>query len=170
MKILYVLLFLLIGFSLFCNAQNIRYGEIFSTDYLKGKVDPNDIVECGTYFQLKDSLPVNFDDPYYDKWPEIIGGRDTLGMLIPYPEMFKKYKISGRIILEFLIDKQGNIRCYRINSCFSDSVNKLFEPNINRIKFSPAFKNGKYLPSEYFMPLNFKYEEEKKKKKRNRRM
>lgn len=163
MKKLYILLFLIFTFSLFCNAQNIRYGEIFSADYLKGKVDPNDIVECEKYFQLKDSLPVVFGDPNYDKWPEIIGGLDTIGMLFPYPEIFKKHKISGRIFLEFLLDKQGNIKCYRIHSCFSESINKLIESNINRIKFSPVFKNGKYLPSEYFLPVNFKYEAEKKK-------
>ena len=123
----------------------------------------NEQFNCVEYYKNSDSCDNVFGDP--EIMPKIIGGFDTIGYLLHYPADMGRFKISGKVYINMLIDSSGNIKCYRILSGLGDPFNEEVIRFIARLKFTPAFNLGRPIEYDYTLPISFTWTEGKKRKK-----
>lgn len=92
--------------------------------------------------------------------PEFPGGTDALLKFISdnirYPELSRKKKIQGRVIVGFIIDKQGNV----IEVKVLRGINAELDAEAIRViksmpKWTPGKQRGKPVPVNYTMPIKF---------------
>lgn len=93
--------------------------------------------------------------------PVFRGGNDALANYlannIKYPEKAKKDKVSGKVIVSFIIDKNGKVKNANVKEGVSTELDKEALRVINSM---PTWKggsvNGKPIESELCIPINFK--------------
>lgn len=96
-----------------------------------------------------------------DTAPEFPGGQagliKWLNQHLRYPYMYEKEKITRRVILKFVIDKEGNpCSPATINSVEPDFRREAFRLVEVMPKWTPATVNGQPVSSYFIIPLNFK--------------
>lgn len=104
------------------------------------------LVELNKLNEITDIRQTRNDQP-----PEILHKENPI-----YPGVAKKVGIRGRVILEIIIDKQGNVIQAKV---VKSDHNLLNQPSINaalECKFTPGIKNGKPVKSKIF--LNYLFE------------
>ena len=97
--------------------------------------------------------------------PEFKGGIDSLSSFIKqnliYPDWEKKNKIQGRVIVSFVVDKNGKIQSPEILRSVEGSKN--FDNEVLRMINSmplwiPGRSNRKNVDVQFTLPIHFKYE------------
>jgi len=88
--------------------------------------------------------------------PQIIGGQKALYDKIIYPEIAKRIKIEGRVMVEFIIDKQGNVTDPKIVRSVHPELDKELLRVIKLVKFSPGVQNGSLVKVKMYQSVNFK--------------
>ncbi|MDP2363852.1 MAG: energy transducer TonB [Ignavibacteria bacterium] len=91
-----------------------------------------------------------------EEMPAIIGGLVSILKNIHYTELARRLDIEGRVIIEILVDKNGNI-------CEAEVVKSLF-PELDLIalnavkqaKFTPGMQRGKPVKVRMTIPIVFK--------------
>jgi protein TonB len=73
--------------------------------------------------------------------------------VIPYPEDLKKRGIEGLVVLSLSIDAQGNVTNARVLSGPGYGLNEVARDAARKLKFRPATKQGKPVPTE----LTYRY-------------
>ncbi len=93
------------------------------------------------------------------------GGMDNLARFITnnlqYPQKSREEGLEGRVLIEFVVSYNGNIRNLRI----LQSAGKEFDDEAMRVVkkmpiWMPAKQNGKPVNSYYTLPLNFTMDDE----------
>ena len=76
---------------------------------------------------------------------------------IQYPADAKQAKIEGRVIVEFIIDKDGSIIEPKIVKGVSDSLNDEALRLVRSMpRWTPGRQNGKAVQTRYTLPINFR--------------
>ncbi len=126
-------------------------------------------VHQGSVVPVKMALPITFklrsqgDEPVeevlkiVDQMPELIGGINTLASEMKYPEIARKAQLEGRVIVKFIVDKNGNVRDASITKgigggCDEEAIRVITE----HAKFKPGIHQGNIVPVEIQMPVIFK--------------
>ncbi|MCX6236807.1 MAG: energy transducer TonB [Bacteroidia bacterium] len=166
-----LIFFVVIFISINCNlkSQNLKWRDIYDCDFSKKNLDLNQDINCIDFFQIKDSCKI--DALITWNWTSIpkIENIDSVLKCIDYPRIAERYKISGKILIRFLIDKSGRIYCYKILSELGDVFNQEAERKIILFRFSIACISNKPVAYEYVIPIAFQFENnDKDKKKRNK--
>lgn len=97
-------------------------------------------------YSTVDKMPeASFDIPKY------------LGENIRYPQQAKDQKIEGRVIVKFVVDKEGNIT----NPSVVKSPSPLLSEEAIRViktmpRWKPGIKDGQNVPVNFFIPISFK--------------
>ncbi len=95
-----------------------------------------------------------------DTDPSFIGGEAAmikyLSSNISYPEAAKVNNIKGRVIVEFVVDKNGNISSPKVLR----SPNKILDEEAIRVvskmpKWKPGTKDGKPVSTKMVLPIKF---------------
>ena len=98
-----------------------------------------------------------------DEMPEFPGGVDAmmeyLQKELRYPESAKEKGIQGRVTVQFIIDKEGNVT----NSKVTRSVDKDMDAEAIRLvkampKWKPGMQKGKAVAVKYTVPVVFRLE------------
>ncbi len=88
--------------------------------------------------------------------PTIIGGHKALYSKIKYPQVAQNTGTEGRVDVEFIIDKEGNVT----NPKIVRSVHPLLDEEVLRVirlvKFSPGVQNGSLVKVRMVQPVYFK--------------
>ena len=146
-KLLFITLLLFVNFSFSQNVIKVRKSK--STD-----TSVREILD--TTF--------NFDDRVYtfaELTPQFPGGQqklfEFLNRQIKYPDSLKKVELSGRVYVQFIIEKDGSVT----NPIIIRSTHFLFSKEVLRIikkmpKWIPAEQNGKKIRLRYSLSVNFK--------------
>ena len=101
-----------------------------------------------------------------EEMPEFPGGVDAmmeyLQKELRYPESAKEKGIQGRVTVQFIIDKEGNVT----NSKVTRSVDKDMDAEAIRLvkampKWKPGMQKGKAVAVKYTVPVVFRLEGEK---------
>ena len=104
------------------------------------------------------------DDQIYNivqKHPEFPGGQKALYEYLKtnlvYPKAVQDSRIQGRVILSFVVEKDGSITNMKILR----AVHPLLDAEAIRVvsimpKWNPATENGKPIRSKFNLPFNFK--------------
>lgn len=82
---------------------------------------------------------------------------EYLGSNIHYPDSARKYNIGGRIIVKFVVDRNGDIR----NCEIVKGVDKYCDAEALRVvssmpRWTPGYQDGKPVPVWFTLPILFK--------------
>lgn len=95
-----------------------------------------------------------------DTDPSFIGGETAMLKFLSdnliYPETAKTNNIKGRVIVEFVVDKNGNISSPKVLR----SPNKILDEEAIRVvskmpKWKPGTKDGKPVSTKMVLPIKF---------------
>lgn len=112
--------------------------------------------------------PVDTNEIYIviENMPMFPGGSDALldylSKNVRYPEECRKDSIEGRVIISFVVERDGRITDTEVNK----SVNKLFDAEALRVvrampKWTPGRHRGVPVRVYYRIPVNFRLENSK---------
>ena len=100
-----------------------------------------------------------------EKMPEYPGGMQEcmkfLGKNINYPEDCKKEGIAGRVIIQFVIDKEGNIQDPKVVRSVHPSLDAEALRVIKAMpKWKPGTQKGEAVNVKYTIPVSFRLKED----------
>ncbi|HCD50886.1 MAG TPA: energy transducer TonB [Balneolaceae bacterium] len=123
---------------------------------------PEDIFAGGNAIPMPPEQDVTDDEPVeifmLEKKPEIKGGLAALYKLINYPKLARQAGIEGRVYVEFVIDKQGNVTRPTIIRGIGGGCNEEVLRVIKLVKFTPGIQNGNFVQVKMRQAVNFKLE------------
>jgi periplasmic protein TonB len=95
-----------------------------------------------------------------DKMPEFPGGQVALVKYVSknlkYPETARRNKISGKVMVSFIIDKGGNVTNATVVKGISpDCDSEALRVVQHMPKWSPGQKDGQAVPVQFALPINF---------------
>lgn len=114
-----------------------------------GKAGGQDVVNNELVYLVADEMPV---------FPgEMKALNEALGRNLVYPETLKEQGIEGKVLVKFIIDKEGNIK----NPVVVRSVDPLLDKAaLDAVKKLPRFRPGKIAGSPvsvwYSIPITFR--------------
>ncbi|NGP89381.1 energy transducer TonB [Fodinibius halophilus] len=111
-----------------------------------------DSLDCQSKYQEWQKLEEESNDSLVDKNPELIGSIESLYNELEYPEG----DFSGRVIVKFLVDKQGMTKCFESVLRVPKKFEKAAIEAIREMDFKPAQKDGQPVMVPYVIPVNFK--------------
>ncbi len=88
--------------------------------------------------------------------PELIGGLQDLQQKIEYPEMARKAGIEGRVHLQFIINKNGEVENPTVVRGIGGGCDKEALRVIKQAEFKPGRQRGRPVRVRYSMPIVFK--------------
>lgn len=96
-----------------------------------------------------------------EQMPELIGGLNSVQRHIEYPELARKAGIEGRVVLQFIIDEDGNVNDPVVvrgigGGCDEEALKAVQE----HAKFVPGKQRGKPVRVRYSLPITFKLDKE----------
>jgi len=105
-----------------------------------------------------------------EKVPEFPGGLDAfgkfLGSNIRYPAEMRKKGIQGRVIISFIVEKDGSLTNIHVARSLGGGAD---EESIRVLaqspKWAPGIQNGKYVRTQYSVPISFTLDDGTKPKK-----
>lgn len=93
--------------------------------------------------------------------PEMIGGMQALYDVIRYPSVMRNAGIEGRVIVQFIVDEEGNV----VNPVVLRSPHSMLSEEALRavqlVKFTPGRQRSKAVRVQMSIPIIFRLEESK---------
>ena len=155
MKKIFLIFLFLVSLNSFSQERNeLNEVTIITNDSLKGKSLDNVpfaiIEEIPVFPGCEDVVKKERLDCFNDKMSKHIIGNFS------YPEKALKRKIQGRVSVQFVIDKEGNVVDVQTRG-----ADPILQTEARRIfsllpKMKPGIQRGKPVNVRYAMPLNFK--------------
>ncbi len=92
-----------------------------------------------------------------EQMPELIGGIGGLQSKARYPEIARKANVEGRVIVQFIVDEEGNVREPAIlrgigGGCDQEAIRVITE----HAKFVPGRQRGRAVQVKMSLPIVFK--------------
>jgi protein TonB len=91
-----------------------------------------------------------------DQMPEIKGGLSALYKKIDYPKEARKEGISGRVYLQVVVDKNGNVKNPKVLRDIGGGCGEAALDAITEVKFKPGKLKGKAVNVKYSLPVTFR--------------
>jgi len=90
-----------------------------------------------------------------EQMPELIGGIASLSKYITYPEMALRAQIEGKVIVQFIIDKEGNVQDPKVIRGIGGGCDEIAVKAVKKAKFRPGMQRGKPVMVKYSLPISF---------------
>lgn len=90
-----------------------------------------------------------------EQMPQLIGGLASLQEYITYPEMARRAQIEGRVIVQFIIDKEGNVKDPIVVRGIGGGCDEVALNAVRKAKFIPGRQRGMPVYVKYSMPITF---------------
>lgn len=87
--------------------------------------------------------------------PVLIGGIAGVQKRIVYPEMARKAGIEGRVILQFVVNSEGNIVNPRVVRGIGGGCDEAALKALEGAKFRPGMQRGRPVNVSYSLPISF---------------
>lgn len=138
----------------------------FSWCLTYGQADPNSINQSTEQKSVKNEN-INSDSSAIISLQNDVRAKPDYDMMqiirnnIRYPKRAIKKETQGRVIIQFIVEKDGSISNIKI---VSKALGDGLEKEAIRLtkllpKFKPAMKDGKFVRSYFKVPINFKLPE-----------
>ena len=88
--------------------------------------------------------------------PELIGGLAGLQSKIRYPEIAKKAGVEGRVIVQFIVDEQGNVVDPVVVRGIGAGCDEEAIRAVQQAQFQPGKQRGKAVRVKMSLPITFK--------------
>ena len=160
-KLFNILIILSVNSSIsFC--QTLTWRDTYDCDYLSINIAHDQPIDCANFFELADSCRIKESITYnWTAFPSV-ENLDSVLTAIHYPTSATRYRISGRVIIRFLIDKQGNVYCHKILTDLGDKFILEAEKAIVLLRFSKASIGDRAVAYQYTVPISFNWDSAKK--------
>lgn len=93
-----------------------------------------------------------------EQMPELQGGLSAIQSKIKYPEMAMKAGIEGRVVVQFVIDENGNVTNPVVVRGIGGGCDEEALRAVKQVKFTPGRQRGKPVKVRYSLPVSFKLE------------
>lgn len=91
-----------------------------------------------------------------EQMPELIGGLAAIQKKITYPEIAKKAGVEGRVIVQFVVDEQGNVADPQVVRGIGAGCDEEAIRAVQQAKFKPGQQRGKAVKVKMSLPITFK--------------
>lgn len=91
-----------------------------------------------------------------DKMPELVGGLAALQQDLKYPELAKRAGVEGRVIVEFVVTKEGTTRDARIVRGLGSGLDEEALRVVRTARFTPALQGDNAVPMKLSLPFTFR--------------
>ncbi|TYP94750.1 TonB family C-terminal domain-containing protein [Fodinibius salinus] len=96
-----------------------------------------------------------------EQMPEIKGGLAGLQKKINYPEMAQKAGIEGRVIVQFIVNKQGEVENPQVIRGIGGGADKEAIRVVKQAQFEPGMQKGQPVRVQYSLPITYKLPDSK---------
>lgn len=90
-----------------------------------------------------------------EQMPELIGGLESIQSKIRYPEMAKRADISGRVIVQFVVNENGEVVNPRVIRGIGGGCDEEALRVVKDAKFRPGNQRGRPVKVQYTIPVIF---------------
>ncbi len=91
-----------------------------------------------------------------EEMPTLVGGLKVLQEQIQYPEIAKKAGIEGRVILQFIVDEEGNVTDPQVVKGLGGGISEEALRVLQATKFTPGRQNGENVKVKLSIPFSFR--------------
>ena len=91
-----------------------------------------------------------------EEMPKLIGGLASVQDEIIYPEEAKANGIEGQVIVQFIVDEQGNVTEPHVIRGIGSGCDKAALEAVKTAKFEPGKQRGKPVKVQFTLPITFK--------------
>lgn len=91
-----------------------------------------------------------------ENMPELIGGMKKLQGCVNYPEMARKAGIEGQVVVQFVVNKKGNVEDPRVIRGIGGGADKEALRCVKQAEFKPGRQRGKPVRVQYSLPVIFR--------------
>ncbi|MFB6273274.1 MAG: energy transducer TonB [Salinibacter sp.] len=95
--------------------------------------------------------------------PKLIGGMAALQKAVEYPKMAKKAGLEGRVIVQFVVDENGNVQTPKVIRGVHRLLNNAAIKAVRKQKFKPGKQRGRPVKVQMALPVSFTLREGEKK-------
>jgi len=97
---------------------------------------------------------------HVDTPPKPVGGLPAVQESIAYPKMAKEAGIEGRVVVQFVVDKEGNVTHPTVVRGNHKLLNKAALETLKSQTFKPGRKEGEPVPVQMSFPITFRLPDE----------
>ena len=91
-----------------------------------------------------------------EEMPELIGGLSSIQQRINYPEIAKKAGVEGRVIVQFVVNEQGDVVNPEVVRGIGAGCDEEAVRAVMQAKFLPGKQRGKPVRVKMSLPITFK--------------
>ena len=91
-----------------------------------------------------------------EQMPELKGGLAGLQKRVKYPELARRAGIEGRVIIQFVVNEQGQVTNPRVVRGIGGGCDEEALRAVRTAKFSPGMQRGRPVRVQYSLPVVFK--------------
>ncbi|MFT5141832.1 MAG: protein TonB [Rhodothermales bacterium] len=91
-----------------------------------------------------------------EQMPDLIGGLGELQKKIRYPEIAKKAGVEGRVIVQFVVNEQGNVENPVVVRGIGAGCDEEALKAVQSAKFTPGRQRGTNVKVKMSLPITFK--------------
>jgi protein TonB len=91
-----------------------------------------------------------------EQMPDLIGGLGELQKRITYPEIAKKAGVEGRVIVQFVVNEQGNVTDPVVVRGIGAGCDEEAIRAVSEAKFTPGRQRGNPVRVKMSLPITFK--------------
>lgn len=91
-----------------------------------------------------------------EEMPELIGGLSSIQSRIQYPETAKKAGIEGRVIVQFIVNEQGDVTNPEIIRGIGGGCDEEALSAVRQATFKPGKQDGEPVRVQFSLPVQFK--------------
>lgn len=95
-----------------------------------------------------------------EQMPELIGGLEGLVSELRYPPIAQKAGIEGRVIVQFIVDKDGHVRAPRVIRGLGAGLDQEALRVIQHAHFRPGRQRGRAVAVKMSIPITFRLEQD----------
>jgi TonB family protein len=156
--------------SKYIKSIDVIKGEKATNEY--GKKGKNGVLKMTilnpdkAFADLKEAVPQNPTEgskseggDYFvavENMPELVGGLASLQKIMTYPKEASEAGAEGRVIVQFIVDKEGNVVNPSIIRGAHKSLNEEALRVVKQANFKPGTQNGNPVRVQYSLPISFK--------------
>ncbi|NBC15998.1 MAG: TonB family protein [Bacteroidetes bacterium] len=91
-----------------------------------------------------------------ENMPELIGGLGSIQKQIEYPEIARKAGVEGRVIVQFVVDENGNVQDPVVVRGIGAGCDEEALRVVREAKFQPGKQRGKPVKVKMSLPITFR--------------
>ncbi len=88
--------------------------------------------------------------------PELIGGMDAIYEVLHYPEIAIQAGIEGRVIVQFVIDVNGQVTDPHVVRGIGGGCDEAALEAVKQVEFTPGRQRGRAVRVRYTLPITFR--------------